>query len=172
MAKTVEQLTAGLKLKLSKSVGYTMTPLDARFTVVRTAESNLANFVCDVMRFYYSTDCAVMAGGTMRGDTVYPPGEIKLGDLVNCFPFEDPVVVIRVSGASIVKALENGVSKLPAQEGRFPQVSNIKFSFDTNLPEGSRVSSAFIGNEPIVPEKQYTMATRGELSIQDFLIEI
>jgi len=53
----------------------------------------------------------------MRGDQIYPPGVIKLGDIVNCFPFEDPILVIRVTGSSIVKALENGVSKLPALEG-------------------------------------------------------
>lgn len=69
------------------------------------------------MRFYYNTDCALVGGGTMRGDQIYPPGVIKLGDIINCFPFEDPVVVIRLPGSSIVKALENGVSKLPAYEG-------------------------------------------------------
>lgn len=34
----------------------------------------------------------------------------------------DATVVIEVSGAQILAALENGVSKWPALEGRFPQV--------------------------------------------------
>lgn len=53
----------------------------------------------------------------MRGDQVYAPGILKLGDIVKCFPFEDPVVVVKVSGAALVRALENGISKLPALEG-------------------------------------------------------
>ena len=48
-------------------------------------ESNYGNFVCDLMRFYYNADCAIMAGGTMRGDQIYPPGVIKLKDIINWF---------------------------------------------------------------------------------------
>lgn len=161
MAKTVNELTEGLKSKLEKPIGFTLAPLDARFTTVRLGESNLSNLVCDIMRFYYSTDCAIMAGGTVRGDQIYPPGVIKLGDIINCFPFEDPVVVIKVTGAAIVKALENGVSKVPALEGRFPQVSNINFTYDSSLPEGERILSVKVGEEDVDLEKRYTMSTRG-----------
>jgi len=44
-------------------------------------------------------------------------------DITNCFPFEDPVVVIKVSGKGLLDALENGVSLYPAQEGGFPLFS-------------------------------------------------
>ncbi|KAF8253844.1 Metallo-dependent phosphatase [Wilcoxina mikolae CBS 423.85] len=163
-ALIVDKLTAGLKAKLEKPIGYTSVPLDARFTTIRCKESNIANFVCDLIRFYYSTDCALMTGGTMRGDQIYPCGVIKLLDIVNCFPFEDPIVVIKVSGSSIVKALENGVSKLPALEGRFVHVSNISYTFDSSLPEGSRILSCKLGSEEIVPDKKYTLATRSYMA--------
>ena len=71
------------------------------------------------MRFYYQTDCCIMAAGTIRGDQIYPPGVLRLKDLMNCFPFEDPVVVIKVTGNAILEALENGVSSYPALEGMF-----------------------------------------------------
>jgi 5'-nucleotidase len=115
--KTVDKLTSKLREKLDKPVGYTAAPLDARFTTVRTKESNIGNFVCDLMRNYYSADCCIMASGTIRGDQIYPPGVLKLRDLVNCFPFEDPVVVMKVTGQAIWDALENGVSNYPALEG-------------------------------------------------------
>ena len=69
------------------------------------------------MRYYYSADCTIMAAGTFRGDRVYEAGIVKCLDILECFPFEDPVVVLRVSGAQILGALENGVSKVPALEG-------------------------------------------------------
>lgn len=59
-----------------------------------------------------------MAAGTIRGDQIYPIGVLKVLDIVGCFPFEDPVVVVKVSGAKIIEALENGLSKIPALEGR------------------------------------------------------
>lgn len=48
--------------------------------------------------------------------------------------------------------------------GRFPQVSNIRFTFDPSRPPGSRVISASIGGEPIQAGKKYTLATRGYMS--------
>lgn len=114
----VDNLTAKLKKTLEKPIGWTAAPLDSRFTTVRLKESNLGNFVCDIMRHHYGADCALMAAGTIRGDQIYPPGPIRVKDVMNCFPFEDPVVVIKVSGKALLEALENGVSLYPALEGR------------------------------------------------------
>jgi hypothetical protein len=80
------------------------------------------------------------------------------------FPFEDAVVVVRVTGSAILAALENGVSLYPALEGRFPQVSNIRFTFDPALPAGARVSRVSIAGAPLDPEKKYTLATRGYMA--------
>ena len=119
--KTVEladSLTSKLKKSLERPVGWSASPLDARFTTVRLKESNLGNFVCDIMCHHYQADCAIMAAGTIRGDQIYAPGPIRVKDITDCFPFEDPVVVIRVTGKGIRGALENGVSLYPALEGR------------------------------------------------------
>ncbi|SLM39240.1 5- [Lasallia pustulata] len=157
----VDSLTSSLKSKLEKPVGYTAIPLDARFTTVRTRESNIGNFVCDLMRFYYSADCAIMAGGTVRGDQIYPPGVLRLKDILNCFPFEDPVVVVKVTGNAIREALENGVSLVPALEGRFPQVGGISFEFDASKKSGERVLWVDIGDDELDEQKKYVVATRG-----------
>ncbi|KAJ5971552.1 uncharacterized protein N7479_001470 [Penicillium vulpinum] len=160
----VGRLTASLHAKLEKPIGFTVTPLDGRFSTVRQRESNLGNFVCDLMRFYYSADCAMMAGGTIRGDQIYPPGILKLKDLLNCFPFEDPVVLLRVRGHALLAALENGVSQLPALEGRFSQVSNITYGFKLDAPSGSRITFARVGGEPIDLDREYLLATRGYMA--------
>lgn len=113
------------------------------------------------MRAHYSADCCIMASGTIRGDQIYPPGPIRVKDITDCFPFEDPVVVIKVNGDDLCEALENGVSTYPALEGRFPQVSNIKFSFDPSKAAGSRVFGVEVGDEPVDLNRIYVLATRG-----------
>lgn len=160
----VEKSTASLKTTLQKPVGYTIAPLDARFRTVRLQESNIGNFVCDIMRHHYSGDCSLMASGTIRGDQIYPPGPLLLKDIMSCFPFEDPVVVIRVLGQALWDALENSLSQYPSLEGRFPQVSNIKFEFDARKPSGSRIVSATIGGEPIDMDRKYVLVTRGYMA--------
>lgn len=87
----VNDMTASLRSKLDKPIGYTAASLDARFTTVRLKESNIGNFVCDLMRVYYNTDCTIMAGGTIRGDQVYPPGVLKIADIMNCMSIWCPL---------------------------------------------------------------------------------
>ncbi|KAI8717453.1 hypothetical protein NCS52_00821200 [Fusarium sp. LHS14.1] len=157
----VDELVSKLNKSLAKPVGWTATPLDARFSTVRTRESNIGNFVCDVMRQHHNADCTIMASGTIRGDQIYPPGAIRIKDITTCFPFEDPVVLLRVTGQAIFDALENSVSMYPALEGRFPQVSNIRFEFDPSRPRGNRVLWADICGAPYEPEKLYVLCTRG-----------
>ena len=64
----MDKLFSSLQGKLQKVIGYTAVPLDARFATVRASESNMGNFVSDLMRFYYNTDCAMLVGGTIRAD--------------------------------------------------------------------------------------------------------
>lgn len=160
----VNDMTSALRSKLERPIGYTAAPLDARFTTVRLKESNYGNFVCDLMRCYYNADCCLMAGGTIRGDQVYPPGVLRMKDIMNCFPFEDPCVVLVIKGKGIWDALENSVSTYPALEGRFPQVSNIKFTFDPNKDPNHRVLKVEIAGEPLKDDKDYTLVTRGYMA--------
>lgn len=50
---------------------------------------------------------------------------------------------------------------LPAGIGRFPQVSNIRFSFDPSRPVGSRILAAQVDGETLDNERIYVLATRG-----------
>ncbi len=110
----------------------------------------------------FGADCAILNSGTIRSDNVYPPGPISMKMLLTMFPFEDIIVVVKVSGKDILSGLENGVSKWPAHEGRFPQVSGIRFSFDPRKPAGSRVDqrSVTVKGAPVELSKIYSMATK------------
>lgn len=87
-------------------------------------------------------DVALLNSGTLRSDRVHPKGQLCMGvrhagranhapticnrflqDLFAILPMIDGTVVIEATGAQILAALENGVSKWPALEGRFPQVA-------------------------------------------------
>ena len=45
-------------------------------------------------------------------------------------PFGNIVVTLSINGAELKAMLENGVSLVPAVEGRFPQVSGLCFTYD------------------------------------------
>lgn len=96
MLRLTEELTASLKSKLEKPLGYTAAPLDARFTTVRLKESNIGNFVCDLMRSHYNGDCCLMAAGTIRGDQIYPPGVLRLKDIMNWWATQQSTIPIEI----------------------------------------------------------------------------
>lgn len=63
------------------------------------------------------SDGALICAGVLRGDSVYGPGIICLGDILEILPFEDPIVVIELDGESLWDALEASLETWPAQEG-------------------------------------------------------
>ncbi len=48
-------------------------------------------------------------------------------------------VCLAVTGKDLLDVIENGVSQYPRLEGRFPQLSGLKFAFDPEQPSGQRV---------------------------------
>nr|CAG8453058.1 5310_t:CDS:2 [Entrophospora candida] len=150
LVKLIEEATSEITAKMSKPVAYTMTPWDCRSISLRTQETAFGNFVADLMLYAYqpcisyNIDCAILCGGCIRSDLLYPPGEITLGDLLEIFPFEDNVVVVRITGQQIWDALENGVSMVPKQEGRFPIVSGLKVEYNPKTEPFKRLRNVWL----------------------------
>ena len=134
--------------KTGAAIGYTTVPLDGRSMSVRTVETNLGNLTADLMMMYYRNtrdpaEIGFCVGGTIRNDSIIDVGEITFGDILNAFPFLDPVVVIRVTGKQLWDALENSVSEYPKQEGRFPQLAGVRLEWNPEAPSGHRVRRVY-----------------------------
>ncbi|XP_050523089.1 mannosylglucosyl-3-phosphoglycerate phosphatase isoform X2 [Daktulosphaira vitifoliae] len=148
--------------KMGEVLGTFTVELEGRFSKIRTEETNLGNWVCDVLLAATGADLVILNSGTFRSDRIHPSGDFTLGDLVNIVPMQDPTIVILVSGQQILEALENSVSKYPKTEGRFPQVSGISFCFDPDAEPGNRVEPNLIriGDEYLVLNQSYKLATK------------
>lgn len=102
------------------------------------------NFITDVMLEAVNADCALLNSGSLRSDMVHPIGEFKVRDLKKILPYLDESVVLSVNGFQLHQALENSVSQYPKHEGRFLQVSGVKFAFDPSKPSGTRIDPRLI----------------------------
>ena len=132
IAQHVLEYSEEVTAKLSETIAYTDVPLDCRFSRIRTEETQLGNFVADIIRTETDADFAVVNGGCLRANIVYPSGPLLLRFMDQVIPGVDTIVRLRLSGHLILDMLENGVSKYPQYEGRFLQVSGFKFKFDPN----------------------------------------
>ncbi|PSC76623.1 Trifunctional nucleotide phosphoesterase [Micractinium conductrix] len=151
--------------KMDEPMGWSHTPLDARFDVVRRQESNLGSLFADICRISLGADAAFFNGGTIRSDQVHAAGQLLMRDFVSMLPFTDELVLLELSGSDILTALETGVGSFPALEGRFLQVSGVTFAFDSDRPAGSRIvpGSVTVGGEPLELERRYKVATKAYL---------
>ncbi|KAL4065330.1 Metallo-dependent phosphatase-like protein [Scleroderma citrinum] len=142
---------------LKAPVCVTGVELDFRSRLLRIDEAMGANWIADVLRHAYDdalctrfgrgSDGVLISAGTLRGDSIYPPGEITLGNILEILPFQDPVVVLELDGEMLWDALEAALSKFPAQEGRFPVISGFRVSWDSHRPPGQRVLGIWLLQE-------------------------
>ena len=87
--------------------------------------------------------------------------------MLSILPFNNKVVKIQLTGAVIRAALEHGVAALgmESQPGGFPQVSGIRYAFDTGRPPGKRLTSITINGKPLDDRSTYTLATTAYVAI-------
>lgn len=123
----------------------------------RTCESLIGDLTTDSMRLTYNTDFAITNAGGLRTNLTCPtaddpsdfcpaytppPYPITRGQVLAVLPFGNVVATLSVNGAELKTYLENGVSAMPAVQGRFAQVSGLCFTYDISAPAGSRVTGA------------------------------
>jgi 2',3'-cyclic-nucleotide 2'-phosphodiesterase (5'-nucleotidase family) len=177
--KYKDQLSAKLDVRVGRVSG--TFPRGGSPAVERSGETPMGNYIADLMRAKYKTDFAIQNGGGIRDTfparTYVPaatglvrtgtgPLDVTLGDAFTVFPFGNQLATTVVTGANLWKALENGVGGNYPGDGRFPQVSGLKFSFDASKPIGSRIVEVTrLDGTPIAKDsKEYTLTTL------DFLI--
>jgi len=158
-AAVVADYESRLSKELDVVVGTSRVGLDANSVRMRAGETNLGNLVADAMRAAVGSDITIVNSGGIRGDRIYPAGPITRRTVISMEPFSNVICKIEVPGRIILRALSAAVSKLPASEGRFPQVSGLTMHVDLSAPADSRVSDVRIGGQPLDLDKMYTVAT-------------
>ncbi len=131
--------------KLSTPIGESLVDLDARKKAVRAGESNLGDFIADAFLWKFKGDVAVTNGGGIRGDKIYPKGEISYKTLTQIHPFGNTVVIAELTGEELRKVLEISASALIGPNdnydgkkrtptGGFLQVAGLKVTYDLTKP--------------------------------------
>lgn len=178
-------------------IGTAAIDLDLRESVVRTQEASVGNLVADALFAVADALCAAggppcpdlalqNAGGLRQETSCGTRDAIEAGalyeqDVKDLMPFENDLVIVTMTGADVLRALERGVSSLGqqgegAQAGSFLQVSGVELDVDCTLAaqtltpdqtgiarEGARVVGAVLTSrdppEPIEVDAEYEVVT-------------
>ncbi len=148
--------------------GQTSVYLNGNRGSIRTEETNIGNLIAEAnlaagKRVDPSVVVSLKNGGGIRapigvaayGELLPPPanglvgkteGQISQIDIENTLRFNNGLTLLTLSASELIEVIEHTVAASGggSTPGRFPQIAGMAFSFDTTLPEGSRVQSLVI----------------------------
>jgi 2',3'-cyclic-nucleotide 2'-phosphodiesterase (5'-nucleotidase family) len=156
----VQKWLAALAEKLggNETLGMTENVLEGVEPAVRGRETALGNLLADVMRETMQTDVAFMNGGGIRINDNIPAGPITTYDMEGIFYYDNDLVAVELTGQQLLDVLNNGVSRVDAGDGRFLQVSGVRFRY-RKTADGYRVEDVSVGGKPLDPNAMYTAST-------------
>ena len=137
-------------------VAETAEPIEGDRSFCRAVECQMGNLVADAMLDRVAdqgVQIALANGGGLRASI--DAGEVTMGEVLTVLPFQNTLSTFEISGATLLEALENGVSEVEEGGGRFLQVAGLTFTATLSAEPGSRVSDVMVGGEPLDPEATY-----------------
>ncbi|MDU8943343.1 bifunctional metallophosphatase/5'-nucleotidase [Ovoidimarina sediminis] len=156
----VGELAVPLEEIRNQVVAATDQPIGGDREFCRSQECEMGNLIADAMLARVKDQgiqIAIQNGGGIRASI--DAGEVTMGEVLTVLPFQNTLSTFQVTGATIVEALENGVSQIEEGAGRFPQVAGLKYAFDAAAEPGARVSDVMVAEGdsfvPIDPGKLY-----------------
>ncbi|MGE0434138.1 MAG: 5'-nucleotidase C-terminal domain-containing protein [Planctomycetota bacterium] len=93
-----------------------------------------------------------------------PKGPITVGDMLECNPFRNTLVRIRLTGAEILRATSINLTDRVLPDGkpdhaRPLQWANARIEYNPMLPEDRRVVKMTVGGKTIDPAREYIVVT-------------
>lgn len=163
------QKTADIQTKMSKlldiKIGTFSSEVDSRKQQARQSESSFANLVTDALRTSLKADIALMNAGSFRANRLYAQGtNLTRRDILQELPFGNHTILLAIPGKDLKTILENGVSKIDENAGRFLQTSGLNYEYDPKAPIGARITQIQFQGQDIDPDKIYRVATNNYMA--------
>ncbi|MEL7277561.1 MAG: 5'-nucleotidase C-terminal domain-containing protein [Pseudomonadota bacterium] len=138
----VQELGAPLDEIRQQVVAEAAAPIDGDRSSCRAGECQMGNLVAEAMLDRVKSQgvtIAIQNGGGLRASI--DAGPITMGEVMTVLPFQNTLATFQLTGAGIVDALENGVSRVEDGAGRFPQVAGLKYTWSAQAEPGARITS-------------------------------
>lgn len=161
----VAELSKPLDALKTKVVAETAGVVDGARESCRVRECAMGDLVADAMLARVRAQGARIAitnGGGLRASI--DAGPVTMGEVLTVLPFQNTLSTFELTGADVVAALENGVSKVEEAGGRFPQVAGIEVDWSpAGTPGRDRIRAVRVLTDgkaiPIDPAATYMVVS-------------
>lgn len=146
IATRVGELAGPIEELKNQVVGEAGAEIEGSREQCRAVECEMGNLVSDAILDLVRDNgftIAIQNGGGLRASI--DAGEVTMGEVLTVLPFQNTIATFRVSGQTVIDALENGVSQVEEQKGRFPQVAGLRYVWDPTVePNGGRIQEVLV----------------------------
>lgn len=194
-AQVTDPVAAAVAALQANVIAQSQVPLDGVSNNVRSIETNLGNLVADALLWtaYEQAplfgaplpDVALQNGGSIRNNSVLPPGNFTEFDTFAVLPFSNFVsVVANIPPAQFKEIMENAVSRVGGSgNGRFAQIAGFRCTWDATgvaqqvdnagnvLVPGTRVKEIILNDGRVIVQNGAVVAGAASVNIAtvDFL---
>lgn len=118
----------------------------------------------DGLRSHFNADLGWINGGGIRADL--DAGPITLRELHAIHPYSNVGMLIEVTGAQLVAALNQGADSNPNGSGGFPQPSGFTYAYVPGAPQGQRITDVRLTDgTPVSSEATYSLAITNYVAV-------
>lgn len=131
---------------------------------VSSKESALGNLVADAVKALAKTDAAFVPALAFNEVTL-PKGNVNSDDLLKALAYKtDTVVIVKLTGDQITKAMEHSLYLYPKSNSGFLQFSGLTVTINPDAEKEKRVLSIKIGGSALETGKTYKVAMPSPLA--------
>ncbi len=153
----IVELTASQEALAQQPAARLPETLEGEEESVRTRPSSLAAAVTTAMIDATGSDCALIDAVSFLGSL--DAGEVTYSDIHAVLEQDQPCVVIEVTGAQLVEAVEHGLAALPGPAASYCQLGGLTPLYNIFETPGARLYGLRLNGKAINPEGTYRLAT-------------
>jgi 5'-nucleotidase len=161
VARLTQEAVAAVGPRVARVVAHSDVALTRSMSAA--GESVLGDLIADAQRAAVQADIGLMNPGGLRADL--PAGAISWGDILTVHPFGNRILALNMTGAQLLRTLEEQWSADPAAIPRVLKTSGLYYQWDPAQPAGSHVVRACDAHhQPLRATALYRVA------VNDFLV--
>jgi 2',3'-cyclic-nucleotide 2'-phosphodiesterase (5'-nucleotidase family) len=155
--KELQRLVDHYKNEIDSRYNYVIGTLHTDWKRYERGESNIGNYIADVMRATTGTDLAVINSGGIRKDL--SAGPVTKLDIVEILPFTNYLGTFECTGGQLLTLMQKNVQMLSDQNHGILQVSGLRMTYEKDKNGDIKIVDALIHEMPVDPAATYTGTT-------------
>lgn len=143
--------------QIKKEYGRVIGTLETSWRRAHFSESNIGNFMADLIRDYGQADIGGINSGGIRANL--NAGPIKKLDIKNILPFNNTVTVVPATGKDVLDFVKLNAGAAAYERHGILQISGLNYEFTKAGENEVKILNVTINGEPLDLEKTYKFAT-------------